>query len=68
VIFDPTAEFMVTPAMLHHRHKITPYEGRTLRGRVEKTFLRGRKVFDTGSLSHTAAGRALLRAEGLKHD
>jgi allantoinase len=68
VIFDPTAEFMVTPAMLHHRHKITPYEGRTLRGRVEKTFLRGHKVFDAGSLSDTAAGRALLRAEGLKHD
>src|SRR5207249_9433897 len=25
VVFDPQTEFRVTPEMLHHRHKVTPY-------------------------------------------
>ena len=31
--------FEVRPDALHHRHKLTPYAGRTLFGRVEATFL-----------------------------
>jgi allantoinase len=31
---------------LHHRHKITPYQGEELKGVVQKTFLRGRKIYD----------------------
>ena len=34
--------------MIHHRHKLTPYEGEVLRGVVEKTFLRGQMVYDDG--------------------
>jgi allantoinase len=34
---------------LHHRHKLTPYQGRVLSGVVEKTFLRGNKIFDGGN-------------------
>ena len=34
--------------MLHHRHKLTPYNGEVLRGVVEKTFLRGQMVYDGG--------------------
>ncbi|MEM9352148.1 MAG: allantoinase AllB [Planctomycetota bacterium] len=41
VAFDPDAEFTVRGETLHHRHKITPYEGRTLRGVVRQTYLRG---------------------------
>jgi allantoinase len=33
---------------LYHRHKLTPYEGKTLSGVVKKTFLRGRKIYDDG--------------------
>jgi allantoinase len=50
VIWDPEAKFRVEPAQLHHRHKITPYAGRELCGRVETTFLRGRKIFEHGEL------------------
>ena len=39
--FDPTAEFVVRGADLAHRHPLTPYEGRTLRGVVTQTYLRG---------------------------
>jgi allantoinase len=41
VVFDPDAEFRVVGAKLLHRHKVTPYDGRTLRGVVKQVFLRG---------------------------
>ena len=46
VIWNPDQKFLVDAQSLHHRHKITPYAGETLRGVVQKTFLRGRKVYD----------------------
>ena len=46
VIFDPEAEFEVTPDKLHFRHPVSPYIGQTLRGRVETTILRGRIAGD----------------------
>ena len=46
VMWDPDAEFLVDASSLHHRHKITPYHGETLKGVVLQTFLRGRKVYD----------------------
>lgn len=46
VIVDPDASFIVEPEKLHHRHKITPYAHETLYGVVQKTYLRGRVVFD----------------------
>jgi allantoinase len=70
IVFDPDAEFKVEPGMLHHRHKATPYEGRTLRGRVEKTFLRGRKIYDAGQFGDGPTGRPILRfaGHGRTHD
>jgi allantoinase len=48
VIWNPTKQFRVEAATLQHRHKLTPYQGRVLDGLVEKTFLRGRKIYDSG--------------------
>jgi allantoinase len=48
VIWNPDREFVVDGARLEHRHKLTPYESETLSGVVEKTFLRGRKIYDDG--------------------
>jgi allantoinase len=48
VIWDPKKQFHVAGERLYHRHKLTPYEGKTLSGVVEKTFLRGRKIYDDG--------------------
>jgi len=61
VIWNPEREFTVAPSTLHHRHKLTPYAGETLRGVVEKTFLRGQIVYDDGVLSGPR-GRVTLRA------
>jgi len=51
VIWDPDAEFRLVPEMIHHRHKLTPYAGEVLRGKVEKTFLRGQMVYDGGEFA-----------------
>jgi allantoinase len=61
VIWDAEAKFRVEPAQLHHRHKVTPYAGRELCGRVETTFLRGRKIFERGEFSAGPVGHVLHR-------
>ncbi len=63
VIFDANAKFRVDPAKLLHRHKLTPYAGRDLTGVVETTFLRGRKIFDRGTLLEAPNGQVLRRGK-----
>ncbi|HEY8413552.1 MAG TPA: hypothetical protein VIK76_19185, partial [Pyrinomonadaceae bacterium] len=59
VIWNPEREFVVDAAKLEHRHKLTPYEGERLTGVVEKTFLRGRKIYDgTDKERHKEAQKA----------
>jgi len=59
VIWNPEREFVVDAARLEHRHKLTPYQGERLTGVVEKTFLRGRKIYD-GAVGDRPAGRMIL--------
>jgi allantoinase len=61
VLFDPGASFRVTPETNEHRHKLTPYEGRELKGDVVATFLRGEKIYERGRFSEPPSGRLLLR-------
>jgi allantoinase len=61
VILDAEAKVRVDAAQLHHRHKVTPYAGRELCGRVETTFLRGRKIFERGEFSAGPVGHVLQR-------
>ena len=61
VIWNPDGRFSVDPAKLYQRNKITPYAGREFSGVVETTFLRGRKIFDKGELSHSPLGQILRR-------
>jgi allantoinase len=48
VVFDPEAEFVVTPEKLHYRHPISPYMGEKLTGLVNATYLRGKPVYCDG--------------------
>ncbi len=61
VIWNPDREFKVEPSMIQHRHKLTPYRGETLRGVVEKTFVRGHLVYDDGEFFGDHVGRITLR-------
>jgi allantoinase len=59
VVWDPDAEFLVDADRLQHRHKLTPYAGRRLRGRVVTTYVRGERVWDEGHLVASARGLLL---------
>lgn len=48
VVLDPDARYIVDPAVLHHRHPLTPYAGRELAGVVRRTYVRGRLAFERG--------------------
>jgi allantoinase len=61
VIWNPDMEFRVTPELIHHRHKLTPYVGEVLRGVVEKTFLHGQMVYDGGEFISDPCGGIVLR-------
>ena len=59
VVFDPDAEFTLTPEKLHYRHAISPYMGEMLRGVVVATYLRGEPVYQEGKFFSGARGREL---------
>jgi len=62
VVFNPDAEWTVTQEHLHFRHKISPYLGAKLRGRVLETWLRGEQIFSAGQFIREARGRELVRS------
>jgi allantoinase len=59
VVWDPEASFVVEPSSLQQRHKLTPYAGRRLHGRVQTTFVRGERVWDRNQLVSAHAGQLL---------
>ncbi|MGH9379351.1 MAG: allantoinase AllB [Thermoanaerobaculia bacterium] len=61
VIFDPEATFPVDPDRLFDRHRLSPYAGRRLAGRVRRVFLRGVEIFDGERVRERATGRLLKR-------
>lgn len=50
VVFDPTAEWKVDPALMASRSRNTPWAGRTLKGRVLHTIFQGRLVVRDGAV------------------
>jgi allantoinase len=63
VIWDPDGRVEIAPAMIEHRHKVTPYAGEVLSGAVRSTWVRGRRVFEAGQFSDGPQGRILLRGQ-----
>lgn len=60
VVWDDTASFTVEPERLRHRHQVTPYAGRQLFGVVDRTFVRGKQVYDRAEgVSSTPHGQFL---------
>lgn len=60
VVWKPEEQFIVNKASLLHRHKISPYNNEHLNGVVQKTFLRGRKIYDDGQVITIPTGQFLL--------
>ncbi|MGB2667637.1 MAG: allantoinase AllB [Candidatus Acidiferrum sp.] len=61
VIFDPQSEFKVSEKLLHYRHRVSPYLGEKLRGKVGATYLRGNVVFKDGEFLGEPQGREYQR-------
>ena len=61
VVWNPNESFTVASATTHHRHRMTPYEGSTLYGRVHATYLRGEKIFEDGVFQGDPIGRVIKR-------
>jgi allantoinase len=64
VAFAPLETFTVDPAALAHRHPVTPYAGRTLRGVVTSVWLAGEQIVVGGRApSGPPRGRLLSRGD-----
>jgi allantoinase len=60
VVWDPDADVTVEAEGLYYRHRVSPYVGATLRGRVHRTIVRGREVYDGQGHPAGPIGKALL--------
>ncbi len=59
IIWNPDEQFTVVPELIQHRHKLTPYSGQELFGKIEATFVGGRKVFENGAFGGEKFGKLL---------
>jgi allantoinase len=63
-VFDDEACFIVEESRLLFRNKVTPYEGKMLKGVVKETYLRGQKIFarESGGIDESQGpmGKLLL--------
>jgi allantoinase len=60
-LLDPGGSWAIARDELLDRHRLSPFAGRTLRGRVVRTILRGRTIARDGRISGPPCGRLLRR-------
>ncbi|WP_207420571.1 allantoinase AllB [Desertivirga brevis] len=60
VIWDEKKVFKVREAMIHHKHKTTPYFLKELSGLVEQTYIGGTKTYDSGTFMRLNEGKIIL--------
>jgi allantoinase len=58
-LVDLAAFEEVVAGRLHYRHRITPYLGRKLRGKIVRTLLRGQTIARDGQATGVRAGRLI---------
>ncbi|MEO1260533.1 MAG: allantoinase AllB [Bacteroidota bacterium] len=61
VVWDPAESFEIKMEHIFHRHKITPYLGTRLFGKVKQTFVGGVKVFDNDKIVNNNCGKLILK-------
>lgn len=62
VIWNPDVRWTVRAQQLYQRHKLTPYDGQNLRGKVCRTYLRGNLIYQDGELVANPLGQLLAAA------
>lgn len=59
VVWDPEASFVVKEEMIRHRHKLTPYVGRTLCGKISSVLMAWSSMRSGGSAEALSLGEVL---------
>lgn len=57
-VFDDEGEFLVGREQMLFRNKVSPYQGRKMRGVVKETWVRGQKVFERDGANEGFIGKA----------
>jgi allantoinase len=60
VIWDPEERFTLLPESVQHRHKLTPYLGMELYGKVQATYVGGREAYANGEFANTIVGNLIV--------
>jgi allantoinase len=64
VCWNPDEKYIIQKEAIHHKNKLTPYEGESLYGVVNATFLRGQKVYENGEFLGNPTGEIILNNNG----
>jgi len=64
VCWNPDEKYIIQKKAIHHKNKLTPYEGESLYGVVNTTFLRGQKVYENGEFLGNPTGKIILKNNG----
>ena len=62
-VFDDNANYKITTEMIKHKHKITPYVGKQVTGKVLQTYLRGELVYCDDEMVDLPQGQPLLKGQ-----
>lgn len=63
-LVEVDASYELTREMLHDRHKLSPYVGRTFKGVVKRTISRGQTVFLDGKIVGKRSGKLIKPKRG----
>ena len=61
VCWNPDKKYIIKKEAIHHKNKLTPYEGESLYGVVNATFLRGQKVYEKGQFLGKPKGKIIFK-------
>jgi allantoinase len=64
VCWNQDEKYIIQKEAIHHKNKLTPYEGESLYGVVNATFLRGQKVYENGEFLGNPTGKIILNNNG----
>ena len=60
VVWDPNAEFTIQASDLLFKHKISPFIGRSVVGKVHSTYLRGKRIYHEREFQSGPTGQLIL--------
>ena len=60
VVWDPKADFLISNDSIEAKHKVSPYEGLRLKGRVNYTWVDGNLIWNNRGLVNKRKGKLII--------